>query len=563
MLPEKTEAAFLYRLPKAFAIVFVLLLAVAALYMRIHGAGYYHYSPDDMMEIDVAAQKTLPELLHTAMHETAHPPLGYIVRHYWMKISTDAWFMRSEALVFGLLLIALYYTICAALGGPLAGWFGAILATCSDGLIVQSYVVRNYTLFVFLLSLGFYYFIRWHAGRNAKSLIGYAVFGCLACLTHFSAMFAFFCITLCECVWLHQTSASKQKQMVWLLSNAIIGFIALSVYHLWQPLVEGLGPSFEATHTERMEGMLIYPLAVLGYILPGLSVAIGCIALVLLLPFLRVAKADGNPLRFYIYLAAIALLLGTVLFGSGIYPFLGTRRGLWLTPFILPIAACLLSELCLRLQQRVRLRSHFFIPPALIIFCAVMVACYSPSARFSDITEYTLPETQFRALKNTLEALPKPSLIVAEKDDSVLLQNPYPFIHTDSYPQADGKQGAEVAMLIPSADGAILINPIYHRIFSGDMLIAMLEYARDHGQLGQVNTVVFLHTPWSVFPIEELMGCKGLEKKIVTFPASGHMPTRHELKHIHMVVIIPGRVLFDDILSPDGAGRACLSAKKQ
>jgi hypothetical protein len=547
-------------LPQAFIVALLVALLAVSAYIRVQGAAQYHYSPDDMMEIHIAAQKTLPDVLHTALHETAHPPLGYIVRHYWLQLFSTPLAIRCEALLWGLLLIPLYYFIGKELSGTLAGLFAATLIGFSQGCIVQSYVVRNYTLFLLLLSYSFYCYIRWHRLRNEGILTAYTGFGCLACLTHFSGMFVFFTITVCECIWLCKTHTSQKKHALWIVANLTIGIVGLIAYCAWQPLLQALGPSFAVAPKSLLAGAPIYPLSALGYLLPGIKMALALLFLGLLLLFLP-NRTQASQLRFYLLLAGGELLLGTVLFSSGVYPFLGTRRSLWLLPCIIPVTAYVMADVCEQLYQRVA----FFQRPtyrqlAALLFFTLLWLSYTPAQRFSDMTEYPLSEIQWQTLHSTLEAMPRPYLIIAEKDDSVLLQNPYPFISTDAYPDKNGIRDSELTALIPYRAEHILINPLYHRIFSADMLLRMLGYAQAHGMLDHADSFIFFHTPWSVYPIDRLMECQGIEKKALLFPPSTHTPLTHkDITHGFMLVIVTRDVLFNSILASSGAGHACLS----
>src|SRR5437879_3017025 len=91
------------KLSAAFIWAWMTALVVIAAYIRVGGAGIYHYHVDELMHIKIAEGDTLKQVLQFSLFET-HPPLGHILRHYWLKVSEETWFVRSLSLIFGIAL---------------------------------------------------------------------------------------------------------------------------------------------------------------------------------------------------------------------------------------------------------------------------------------------------------------------------------------------------------------------------------------------------------------------------------------------------------------------------
>src|SRR5438132_1646042 len=93
---------------RLFTYVWLATLISLAIYVRIHGTGAYYYSEDEMLHIWLAKSKSLKQLLTFSLYET-HPPLGHILRYYWLQISDNIAFSRSLSLLFGIAAIPVYY----------------------------------------------------------------------------------------------------------------------------------------------------------------------------------------------------------------------------------------------------------------------------------------------------------------------------------------------------------------------------------------------------------------------------------------------------------------------
>src|SRR5437764_398623 len=122
-----------------------------------------------------------------ARYET-HPPLGNVLRYWWIKISDDPAFIRAQSLLFGLALILIFYRTGAFLNGPLTGMCCAALTAFSYGCVIQSFVIRHYIFFVVFISAAHFYYLRWREERKSSLLWTYAAFCLLGCLTHFTGI---------------------------------------------------------------------------------------------------------------------------------------------------------------------------------------------------------------------------------------------------------------------------------------------------------------------------------------------------------------------------------------
>ena len=95
----------------AFVNAWLALLIILSVFLRVHGAGEYYYNADDMQHIEIAKGRHHSKRCCSIRSMKTHPPLGHILRHYWLMLGDTPWFVRSFSLLFGITLIPLYYQI--------------------------------------------------------------------------------------------------------------------------------------------------------------------------------------------------------------------------------------------------------------------------------------------------------------------------------------------------------------------------------------------------------------------------------------------------------------------
>ena len=90
-----------------------------------------------------------------AVEEPHHPPLFYILDHYWAKeFGSSIPSLRALALIFGLLAIAAVYWFCLELtSSPLAGGAAVALMAVSPFFVNYAGEAREYTLWAMMISV--------------------------------------------------------------------------------------------------------------------------------------------------------------------------------------------------------------------------------------------------------------------------------------------------------------------------------------------------------------------------------------------------------------------------
>jgi len=520
-----------------FVTLWLVFLMLAGLYVRVYGVDTYYYNPDETFHHAIASGRSVSEVLHFALQET-HPPLFYLLLHFWLQIGDSPGFARAMSLC-ALLLVPLYYAIGKLLHGRTTGICAATLLTFSQGCILQSYLLRHYALLLCFLSLSLYFYLRWRHSHGTAPLTAYCACAMLACLTHFFAICAIFSIALYETVAQFRENGVSKRLFGWMMLNAAIALVWGLAILTWHEALMAWMPASEQSST--LPG-IYYPWTLAGYLFPTPY------ALFLLLLLLPLERRPERALKDYLWLCAVAFTAG---FAENTRD-QGMRHHIWLVPFLLPLFAWLLADGFTWLAAR---RNIILPLPAIaVVVLGACMAGYLSVERFPRMTvqpgsEYTLKAEDRRQLVDYLSHLDATHLIVASRTSVFLLdppaENPFRLMeHSYTRPA--------LAALMPYYKAQLVFHPSYY-------VIDPMEMFRDkdvRDALEKVDTVVFVHLPWAPLPLESWLFCPALKAQIVTFPPwqATIAPTRAELDQTPVTLIIVARKdLEAQMLAPEGS----------
>ncbi len=542
---------------KGFIGAWMIILIVVAIYIRVARADNYHYSDDEDMHIWIARANSLWDILKYSLYEV-HPPFGHILRFYWVRMSDEIGFVRNLSLLFGIATISLYYLIGKLLKNEIAGMCCAALIAFGYGSIIQSYLARNYSIFMFFISATLYFYLLWRRDRRNIFLFFYTLSAIIASLTHFSAIFAVFPIAAYEAIRGYRNE-ELITQMKWIALNVFITGAAMAIYFTW--VFHGVylaGKFFETSSFLKLLLVIaINPVKATEYLLPSIYL----LPLIVFLLFLPAVHEDRN-LRQFLLLACIAFALGMVLLAANRYYPAGTRHGVWVLPFVIPacgwIIANGITESAAILNKK---KSAPWLQVAMIFVIISGLAMYSPEKRFADSGEYQVTEKQWQEMSEYLDRLDQKSLIV----DAIMVVDIYPYLDKATL---DNKYKA---IIIPYHQTHILFNPYYRRMITGDVLTNTLEYAQEHHMLDGIDNIVFMKTIWDTYyeskpPLPYLITCDALEKKITSSPPfsfphlqEGEIMSQEEKQAAPVAFMsVSKKDFFEQVISPEGKAHHCL-----
>jgi len=164
------------------ALFFILL---TGLFIRVYHSETYVYGPDQIMHIQMSDAKSVAEVWQFSKNET-HPPLGYIIRYFWLKISHSSIWMHMLGYSCDVITILLFYLIGNKLE-PGSGLFAALLGALCPIMVNMAQVIRNYSIFLMFITACLYCYLQFMEKKDGKWLLFYMIAAALAAATHFSA----------------------------------------------------------------------------------------------------------------------------------------------------------------------------------------------------------------------------------------------------------------------------------------------------------------------------------------------------------------------------------------
>ncbi len=524
------------------------LLGIIAIFIRMR-IGLV-YSNDEAMHMDIASADTLAEVLRYSRYE-AHPPLLYICLHYWMKISSDPLFMHCFPLLLGLALIPLYYRIGLKLGDRLCGLSCATLITFSYGCILQSYLMRQYCVFLLAMSLNFYCYLYWRDHYRRSLLLAYTFFGWLAVFSHFSAILYFSCIVIFETLSLLHKAAPRRVIAEWVLANAAIAVPALILYSLWRTALIFYGSHYHYFWNRPHDiGHLVTntlgaPFFAAYYLYP----AIPFLPFMLIYLFLPQCESHKRiNLRPYLHLASVACLMSMAIYLFKFYPVEGQRHCLWMLPLVLPVAGVAAADM---LEQATVFLRYFPIRAILMLmfYCAVFdTELRSRDGEFND-----WQAGPWQTITHELDTLGPDDIIITDKDGATLLASMYPY-----------KSNAELMdsaapALVPYHHTHILVSADYFGDYSPKAVRAMIQRAQASHMLDNVNRFVFVKL-WTQLPIHDIALCNALEKKVFypLVPAGFQLNSSNFAAGRFAVIAVSKETFMRDVISLSGKATLCL-----
>ena len=119
------------------------------------------------------ANHTVPDMLHWVITIDQHPPLYYLLLHYWIAINGDTpFYVRLLSVLFGTATIPFIYLIGKRISGTVTGLVAAVIMTVSLFNIYYSQETRMYTLLAFNAAVAIYALVRLLTDARSARPIG-------------------------------------------------------------------------------------------------------------------------------------------------------------------------------------------------------------------------------------------------------------------------------------------------------------------------------------------------------------------------------------------------------
>ena len=210
--------------------LFLAAFVVLGVLLRVYDLAGESLWRDEVWSIDFA-RLDIPRLLDRLRSFDVHPPLYYLLLHYWLILWGESEFAtRLLSVLFGSLAIIWSYLVAARLFNPTAGVFTALLVTTSAFQVYYAREARGYSLVAFLTLLSYSFFIRCLQDRHWTARGGYVVATALLLYTHVYGLFTVLAQNVYwAVVWLCSRRHSYRRGLTWVLLQSVV----LLLYAPW------------------------------------------------------------------------------------------------------------------------------------------------------------------------------------------------------------------------------------------------------------------------------------------------------------------------------------------
>lgn len=320
----------------------VALIFGLGVFLRVRVFGEYWVNGDEGNYWSVAAT---PDAAHAAreIQVNGHPPLWFHLLRSLAAFDTGFEFLRAPSLVFGLLLLPLAYALGRAAGGRNGGLIAALLAAASPGAVLQSQVMRPYTLQLFLIGAAIFALHRCLQDGRWPWPAAYGLLIAVASALHYGTFVTAGGIGIRLLVLAIALRPPARRIVPLALAHLPVAAVAAWVY--------------VGHYRDMLYGSRIRSLARTGWLqdqfvggvaeLPGtyraaFEYAFGVDSAIVAAVLVVIGVVAGLRLRRPLagILPAATMLVATALSAAGLYPLGGTRHSLHLLPvLILPAAS--------------------------------------------------------------------------------------------------------------------------------------------------------------------------------------------------------------------------------
>jgi mannosyltransferase len=161
----------------------LLVIVLAGAFLRVYHLGTQSLWLDEVVSVGFA-KLSVPQMVQATARDV-HPPLYYLILHYWIIIfGTSESAVRLLSALFGILAIPMIYVVGRQLFNKQAGLVAALILAISSFNIWYSQETRMYSLMVLLALLSMYFFWRFLQQSSLVSSVGYVLSTALLVWTH-------------------------------------------------------------------------------------------------------------------------------------------------------------------------------------------------------------------------------------------------------------------------------------------------------------------------------------------------------------------------------------------
>ena len=237
---------------KLILMVFLTLIAYG---LRVYHLNFQSLWRDEVDSIQFAL-RDLPALLVNFKTPGENGPLYYLALHFWVNMTgTSAFAARFFSLLFGVILVPMFYVLGCRLLGTGGGMIAAILSALSPFYIWYAQEAKMYSLLALTTALSMYLYLRAIQENHLALWAGWFLSTTLSLYIHFVAVLLIpvQVILLPLVWWRHRSAFHRCLAMMTLL---ILPYVPLAVWQL--PLwATSSPPAYSFSDLKRVATLLL------------------------------------------------------------------------------------------------------------------------------------------------------------------------------------------------------------------------------------------------------------------------------------------------------------------
>jgi len=314
-------------------------VVVAAVFViRIVAARDRYLSPDEALHVEAASAPSVIDAYENSRF-LAHPPLFFLLLHFWLRAGSSEFFLRLLPMIFGVGFLWFAHRWTGRLFGRTAGLTTLLVLAFSPAFLPLSAEVRGYSLLLFLSAIALSELEKALEERSPARMMGFSLLLFLAILTHYAALFLVLSLFLYALIRFRSDPSSRRVIRTWAAFQAAAAVLYLFLYFTQLMRLRGseaarvmmgwLAAGYYHPDSETVFGFLTRQTASLfRYLFGSWFAALLVFVVAAAGVFSLVLKRRPSAI-----LLVFPYLLGAVAGLMAVYPFGGTRHSAYILPF--------------------------------------------------------------------------------------------------------------------------------------------------------------------------------------------------------------------------------------
>ena len=324
--------------------------------LRIFSATRSYLNPDEALHYLLLNQPSA-FLAYKASLTNAHPPLIYLVVYYWHFLGRSEWMLRLPSVVAGTAFCWMLYQWMGLVLGRTASCIGLILTAFLPSMVALSAELRAYALLLFCLGGALYFLERAFLEKSVRRMWAFSAFLYLAILSHYSAVFFAVAAGVYVLARIGDSHLPRKVVMAWgegqMGALAIYAFLYFTHLSKLKSSIAVWSTSFGTAYFQRDSislsaftwqntfGVFLFLFgqpyvagAMLLCFVGGVAYFFGRALLS------HRGISESNRLGILLLFPFIGVWCAAI---AGVYPYVGSRHTVFLAPFAIGAASCVLA----------------------------------------------------------------------------------------------------------------------------------------------------------------------------------------------------------------------------